>query len=107
MLLSANRTRRFLYAKSLSEAEDDVRESTLEEWLLYWRDVVRATSNRDSTGGLHNIDHTEAILRLADQLSARQALRMVRAITNALQYLRQNARPQLVLDALMLQMPIV
>jgi hypothetical protein len=56
---------------------------------------------------LHNIDHTEAILRLADQLSARQALRMVRAITNALQYLRQNARPQLVLDALMLQMPIV
>jgi DNA polymerase-3 subunit delta' len=107
MLLSANRTRRFLYAKSLSEAEDDARESTLEEWLLYWRDVVRATSNRDSMGGLHNIDHTEAILRLADQLSARQALRMVRAITNALQYLRQNARPQLVLDALMLQMPIV
>jgi DNA polymerase-3 subunit delta' len=107
MLLSANRTRRFLYAKNLSEAEDDVRESTLEEWLLYWRDVVRATSNRDSASGLHNVDHAEAILRLADQLSARQALRMVRAITNALQYLRQNARPQLVLDALMLQMPIV
>ena len=90
MLLSANRTRRFLYAKNLSEAEDDARESTLEEWLLYWRDVVRATSNRDSASGLHNIDHAEAILRLADQLSARQALRMVRAITNALQYLRRT-----------------
>lgn len=107
MLLSANRTRRFLYAKTLSEAEDEVRVSTLEEWLLYWRDVVRVTGNRASIDGLHNVDHTEAIQRLADQLSARQALRMLRAITNALQYLRQNARPQLVLDALLLQMPML
>jgi hypothetical protein len=32
---------------------------------------------------------------------------MVRAIANALKFLQQNAKPQLVFDALMLQMPIV
>jgi DNA polymerase-3 subunit delta' len=107
MLLTANRTRRFQYAKTLAEVEDDARESTLEEWLLYWRDVVRATSDDAGTANLHNIDHLEAIRHLAGQVSARQALNMVRALTNSIQYLHQNARPQLVLDALMLQMPIV
>ena len=104
-LLSANRSRRFLYAKTLSDAEDAVREATLQEWLLYWRDVVRAAGDAVPAKALHNIDHSEAIMRLADQVGARQALHMVRAITNALKYLQQNARPQLVLDAMLLQMP--
>jgi DNA polymerase-3 subunit delta' len=107
MLLSANRTRRLLYAKDLADAEDEARESTLEEWLLYWRDVVRAISDGASHDALHNIDHAAAISNLAQQISVRQALSMVRAVADALQYLHQNARPQLVLDALMLQMPIV
>ncbi|HEY3340679.1 MAG TPA: AAA family ATPase [Anaerolineae bacterium] len=107
MLLNSNRTRRFQYAKSLSETENEARESTLEEWLLYWRDVVRASSGGAPAETLHNIDHFEAIMQLADQVSTRQATGMVRAITNALKFLQQNAKPQLVFDALMLQMPIV
>jgi DNA polymerase-3 subunit delta' len=106
-LLRANRTRRFQYAEALAKGDGEQLEPTLDEWLLYWRDVVRATRAGDGTQALHNVDHAGAIKELADRLPVGEAVGMLRAITNSMKYLQQNARAQLVLEALLLQMPIL
>jgi DNA polymerase III subunit delta' len=110
-LLRANRTKRFEYSESLSKAGEETMVAVLDEWLLYWRDVVRACgaglqpdAARDK---LHNIDRADAILRLAGMVDTRDAARMLRAITVALKHIQQNASPRLALDALMLGMPVV
>jgi hypothetical protein len=110
-LLSANRTRRFEYAEILSKAGEETIQTVLDEWLLYWRDVVRASSSRIPSDTLAdkllNIDHTESIIRLADHVQTHSAVGMVRAITNTLRNVQQNASARLALDALLLRMPVV
>jgi DNA polymerase-3 subunit delta' len=110
-LLAANRTRRFEYADSLSKVDDEDLQIVLNEWLLYWRDVVRAASATndpdDVRERLHHIDRAEHIIGLANVVSVSAAAHMVRAISNTLQHIQQNASARLALDALMLQMPNV
>ena len=109
LLLASNRAKRFAYSESLAKAGEVIVNSALEDWLWYWRDVVRATTDVDDTDRLrkqlHNIDRADAIAQQATQAGHSAAVRMVRAITNSMRYIQQNARTQLVLDALLLKMP--
>ncbi|MCL5996012.1 MAG: hypothetical protein M1546_08145 [Chloroflexi bacterium] len=110
-LFAANRTKRFEYAEVLSKAGDDMIQTVLGEWLLYWRDIVRASSATDDPDHvrqkLHNVDRTDAILRLASIVSVSTAARMVRMIANTLKYVQQNASARLALDVLLLGMPVI
>ena len=110
-LFAANRTKRFEYAEALSKADDDMIRMVLGEWLLYWRDIVRASSAPDDPDPvrqkLHNVDRTDAILRLASIVSVSTAAHMVRMIANTLKYVQQNASARLALDVLLLGMPVI
>jgi DNA polymerase III subunit delta' len=109
VMLSANRAKRFAYSEALTKSGEETVNSVLEDWLWYWRDVVRATTDSSDTDRLrqqlHNIDRMDAIMRLAHQAGHTAAVGMVRAIASSARYLQQNARTQLVLDALLLKMP--
>jgi DNA polymerase III subunit delta' len=108
MLLAASRTKRLQYAETLSKHEEETIQEVLGEWLLYWRDVARATGTPDPARlreAIHNVDRAEPIAHLGTVIPAAGAARMVRLITDTLNYLRQNVRPQLALDALLLKMP--
>lgn len=101
-LLSANRTERLLYAEKIGRAGEDVeREATLETWLSFWRDVARHGGPDHDRNG----DFANAVDALSAQLDPRIAYRAAAETREALKRLRQNARPQLVFDALMLRMP--
>lgn len=104
-LLDASRTERLLYAEKLGRPDDDGgREATLEAWQSFWRDVARASAAGDaSTSG--NSDFADAIQGVARRIGAGGAFEAARNVRLALKRLQQNARPQLVLDALMLTMP--
>jgi DNA polymerase-3 subunit delta' len=110
-LFAANRSKRFEFAERLTKAGDEAIQAMLEDWLLYWRDVVRASSALDDSQALsehlHNIDYRDAIIRLAQQLPVSAAARMVRAITKTLKVIQQNASVRLALDVLLLDMPAV
>jgi hypothetical protein len=115
-LFSANRTARFEYAETLAKADDETLQTVLGEWLLYWRDIVRAAS-APATGAhddadavrdrLHNVDRMEAIVRVAKSVDAVVAVHMVRETANTLQRIQQNASARLALDVLLLNMPVV
>lgn len=101
-LLSASRTERFLYAEKLGRAgDDDEREATLETWLTFWRDLARhGGADVDRNG-----DFADAIDALSAQLNPGAAFLAAAETREAMKRLRQNARPQLVFDALMLRLP--
>lgn len=109
LLIASNRTKRFAAAEALSKASAEVLQQTLDDWLWYWRDIVRATTDTSDSerlhAQLHNIDRIEFILRLSNSINHAAAVSMVRAITRSAQNLQRNARAQLVLDTLLLKMP--
>ncbi len=103
-LLDASRTERLLYAEKLGRPDDDGREATLEAWQALWRDVARASAAGDAST-FRNSDFADVIQGLARRIGAGGAFEAARDVRLALKRLQQNARPQLVLDALMLTMP--
>jgi DNA polymerase-3 subunit delta' len=115
-LFSANRTARFEYAEALAKADDETLQTVLGEWLMYWRDIVRAASapvagahdDADAVRDkLHNVDRMEAIVRVAKSVDAVVAVHMVRETANTLKRIQQNASARLALDVLLLNMPVV
>lgn len=104
-LIPSNRTRRFAYAETLAKADNETVNTVLEEWLLYWLDIVRAHSDSQATV-LHNVDRSDAIKRVAGQVNITDAVRIVRAIANAARYIQLSANTRLALDVLMLNMPV-
>ena len=114
-LLSANKTQRLRYSEALARSGSEMVQETLQQWLLYWLDVVRiassttlhtmATKDDARVPALHNSDRTESIREVAAKLTVCKAVDMLRTITDTYSFLQQNARPQLVLDALLLKMP--
>ncbi|MCL4507116.1 MAG: hypothetical protein M1434_02995 [Chloroflexi bacterium] len=106
-LLSVNRTRRFEYAEQLSKADDSSVQAILEQWLLYWLDVVRALGSNAPEQVLLNIDHAQTIARIATHLTLHEAVQTVRVLTNTLRYLQQNASTRLALDVLLLKFPVI
>jgi DNA polymerase-3 subunit delta' len=106
-LISANRTRRFAYAETLAKADAETLQAVLEEWLLFWLDVVRANDSMERSHALQNVDRADSIRRIAERVATIEAVRMVRAVINTLRYVQKNASARLALDVLMLKMPVV
>ncbi len=104
-LLTAGRTQRFAYAEKLARAEPSHVAQTLEDWLLLWRDVARATGREASPEALVNADQRDWIAQLANALSIAQVAALLRAISQTLQYLDRNVNPRLALDVLLLKLP--
>lgn len=104
-LLTAGRTQRFAYAEKLARAEPSHVVQTLEDWLLLWRDVARATGREASPEALVNADQRDWIAQLANVLSIAQVAALLRAIGQTLQYLDRNVNPRLALDVLLLKLP--
>ncbi|MFC1463737.1 MAG: ATP-binding protein [Candidatus Brachytrichaceae bacterium NZ_4S206] len=104
-LLSASRTQRFAYAEKLARAEPARITQTLEDWLLFWRDVARAAGREASPEALVNADQHEWVAELARALSVSQIAALLRAIGQTLQHLDRNVNARLALDVLLLKLP--
>ncbi len=93
---------RFDVVQQLNLDSEKVR-STLELWLLWWRDVVLAANN--SLDLAVNVDMRDVLKRHAAKIGASEAERMVRAILGTLEALDQNVNPRTALEVLMLDVP--
>ncbi|MBK8836199.1 MAG: hypothetical protein IPO29_15600 [Anaerolineae bacterium] len=78
--------------------------AALETWQSFWRDVARA-SVVGGAGSVRNSDVLSDIAGIAGRVDAATAYAAACGVREAMQRLQQNARPQLVLDAVMLTMP--
>ena len=78
--------------------------AALETWQSFWRDVARANV-KGGAGSVRNSDVVSDITGVARRVDASAAYAAACAVREAMQRLQQNARPQLVLDAVMLTMP--
>ncbi|HEY3290455.1 MAG TPA: hypothetical protein VGK87_10035 [Anaerolineae bacterium] len=105
-LIPSNRTSRFTYAEALAKADDETLNSVLEEWTLYWLDIVRAHNTANETV-LHNIDRADAIRRVAERVDVSTAAQFVNTIAGTVRHIQLSANTRLALDVLMLRMPVV
>jgi DNA polymerase-3 subunit delta' len=103
-LLSANSTKRFAYAEKLARADSEEIEATLNEWLLFWRDVTHAAAD-ESHAALLNADYQSNIARIAASQDPVSASDMLRALTKTQQHVNRNVNARLALDVLLLKMP--
>ena len=79
-------------------------ETTLQEWLLWWRDVLMVQNNNTSL--VLNQDHLSELSQLAERIPQSQVRRFIEAIMTTSGYLRRNVNRQLALEALLLKAPI-
>lgn len=104
-LLAANRTQRFAFVEKLAKADSEDIEDTLDEWLLFWRDVTRAAGGATDSAELLNSDYRDDIVHLAQSMDAEAAMQMLRAVAETMQHIQRNANARLALDVLLLKMP--
>ena len=106
-LLASNRRERLAYSegktrrKKRDEAKSDLRDG-LAHWLSLWRDVMLIASGSGTP--LTNIDYTEQITKLADEVGEAQAARLVSRLEHIFARL-STANLQLMLDNLLLEWP--
>lgn len=119
-MLSASYTDRLLFAEQLAKEDGPTVQATLEEWALFWRDVVQAQhASREANhaingaaGGMpsgapfRNTDYLEAITAAARDNSLTTITALLRRLTTTAQYLQQNVNTRLALDVLMLALPM-
>jgi DNA polymerase-3 subunit delta' len=107
-LSSAPIAERFTYAASLGSGYSknrDLTQQTLEMWQEWWRDILLLAAGREN-----QITHRDRLDRarvLAAQCPVADAVRALRAITDARQQLTENASPTLALEAMMLALPVL
>jgi DNA polymerase-3 subunit delta' len=101
-LSRAGRNERLDYAQQLSRSWQRERESvlaTLDVWRSWWRDVLHASA--EVPGG------TPAASGPLEQCSPAQALAALSATQRAREHLITNTNPQLALEVLMLDLPVL
>ena len=74
----------------------------MESWIDWWRDILLVKTGCDSD--IVNIDHLAAFTEMAGSLTLFQIKETIIKISAALQQLKINVNPRLVLEALMLNM---
>ena len=105
-LMKSDYEERFTYAAQLatqfSQNRQMVREM-LDLWTDLWRDLLLVKSgHRDA---ITNIDRLDFLASLTRSISLVQIRKVIQSIQMAVEQLRQNASPRLVLEVLMLDMP--
>jgi DNA polymerase-3 subunit delta' len=103
-LMTSNHTKRFTYAEKLARADSSEVEATLNEWLLFWRDVTRLAGG-ESNADLLNADYRDDIARIAESVDPVSASAMLRGLSETMQHIDRNVNTRLALDVLLLKMP--
>jgi DNA polymerase-3 subunit delta' len=102
-LLAAPRRDRRTYAEALAGRGRSEVGETLELWQTWWRDVLLSACQAHAPTA--NVDHMENVRRLAEQVSAAQALVVLQAIRRTAQAIERNANVRLALEVLMFDLP--
>ena len=103
-LLAANRTQRFAFAEKLAREDGTEIQALLEEWTLFWRDVVQQM-NANAQTALRNSDYQNTIARVAERNTLPAVTSTLRTLAQTSHYLQQNVNARLALDVLMLKLP--
>jgi DNA polymerase-3 subunit delta' len=103
-LMSQGRVERLAYAADLSRDSALVNE-VLALWLAWWRDVLLLASG--SRVPITNLDREATLHQQADQVTLRQAQRMVAQVRSTVKNLDQNVNGRLALEVLLLSLPSV
>ena len=103
-LLAANRTQRFAFAEKLARQDGPDIQALLEEWTLFWRDVVQQI-NATAHAPFRNSDYQHTISRVAERSTLPAITSTLRTLAQTAQYLQQNVNARLALDVLMLKLP--
>ncbi len=106
-LSRADRNERFDYAEQLARSWQRERESvlaTLDVWRSWWRDVLHAAAGVAEASGTSPDEVPNGAL---EQCSPAQALQALRATQRAREHLITNTNPQLALEVLMLDLPVL
>jgi DNA polymerase-3 subunit delta' len=103
-LLSANRTQRFAFAEKLAKQEGAEIQAVLDEWQLFWRDVVQLGQNNTAVV-LHNSDYRELVATTAARTPVPQAAAILKTLHETQQHLQHNVNTRLALDVLLLKLP--
>ena len=101
-LLSASIAQRLEAATALEK--DAHLETILQEWLLWWRDVLILQNQADAL--LVNQEQRAELERLAAQIDPSQVRRFIEALMKTAEILRKNVNRQLAIEALLLKMPV-
>ena len=101
-LLPASRVDRFVIAEELTKDREALL-TALDLWGCWWRDVMHIAAGTSTS--LINIDQSEEVRFVANQLSSGEAARAVASVCTAQAHLTRNANPRLVLEILMLDIP--
>jgi len=100
-LVGASVVERMLFAQEMEK--DQHLETTLQEWLLWWRDVLILQQNGSEL--IINQDHLDALSDLARTIHPSQVRRFLDAIMSTNNYLLSNVNRRLALEALLLKAP--
>jgi DNA polymerase-3 subunit delta' len=101
-MMSKGRVERLAYAADLSRDPALVKE-VLALWLAWWRDVLLLASGAHVT--IANSDRKGMLREQADQVTIRQAQRMVAQLRSTVKNLEQNVNVRLALEVLLLSLP--
>lgn len=101
-MMSKGRVERLAYAADLSRDPALVKE-VLALWLAWWRDVLLLASGSHVT--IANSDRKGMLHEQADQVTIRQAQRMVAQLRSTVKNLEQNVNARLALEVLLLSLP--
>jgi DNA polymerase-3 subunit delta' len=101
-LMGKGRVERLTYAATLSR-DPGLFKEVLALWLGWWRDVLLVGSA--SQVGVINIDRQDLLRRQANQITLRQAQRLVTQVGSTIKYVDQNVNLRLALEVLVLSLP--
>ena len=109
-LLAADYTQRLLFAEKLAKQDGPTVQAVLEEWALFWRDVVQAmhagSTSELSAVPLRNTDYLSFITTMAQKGQIAAITALMRRLTQTAHYIQQNVNMRLALDVLMLNLPV-
>jgi len=100
-VLAFSTAERIAFAQKIEK--DSHLEITLQEWLLWWRDVLILQNNGQAL--IVNQAHLSELTQLAKAIPPNQIQRFLEAIMTTSIYLRKNVNRQLALEALLLKAP--
>ncbi len=103
-LMSKGRVDRLAYAAGLSRDPESAK-GALALWLGWWRDVLLLASG--SRVPVTNVDQGAMLHQQAEQVTLRQAQRMVAQLQSTIRNLDQNVNLRLALEVLLLSLPSV
>ncbi|MFC1941980.1 DNA polymerase III subunit delta' C-terminal domain-containing protein, partial [Chloroflexota bacterium] len=104
--ITADCKERFAYVAQLASQFNQNRGlvySMLDLWLDYWRDLMLVKTGCSDI--ITNIDRKSRLIEMAVGYSLVQIKTFIKCLRAAMEQLRQNANPRLVLEVLMLDIP--